>query len=142
MTGWTVGAAIHAAAEGFKAWQGLRGRGNDERRQILDRVSGFIDRHGDARFSNADGSEESSIRDRAGWWRDTADGRVYLFTSEGIREAVKGFDRNRALDALQEAGALRAPEADGKRSTPQRFAGRLVRVYPIHADKLGVGHGA
>ena len=45
-------------------------------------------------------------------------------------------------DALQEAGALPAPEADGRRSTPQRFAGRQVRVYPIHADKLGAGHGA
>ena len=142
LTGWREGAAIHAAAEGFKAWQGLRGRGNDERRQILERVSGFIDRHGDARFSNADGSEESSIRDRAGWWRDTTDGRVYLFTSEGMREAIKGFDFTRALEALREAGALPAPEADGKRSTPQRFAGRLVRVYSILADKLGGTHGA
>ena len=120
----------------------LRGRGNDERRQILDRVSGFIERHGDARFSSADGSDESQTRDRAGWWRDTAEGRVYLFTAEGMREAVKGFDFNRALDALQEAGALPAPEADGKRSRPQRFGGRLVRVYPIIADKLGAGHGA
>lgn len=142
LTGWPEGAATHAAAEAFKAWQGLRGRGNDERRQILDRVSGFLDRHGDARFSNAEGTEESAIRDRAGWWRDGTEGRVYLFTAEGMREAVKGFDFNRALDALQEAGALPAPEADGRRSTPQRFAGRQVRVYPIHADKLGAGHGA
>ncbi|GIK87986.1 MAG: hypothetical protein BroJett026_34670 [Betaproteobacteria bacterium] len=142
LTGWPEGAAIHAAAEGFKAWQGLRGRGNDERRQILDRVSGFLERHGDARFSNAEDSEESPVRDRAGWWRDSSEGRVYLFTAEGMREAVKGFDFNRALEALQEAGALPAPEADGKRSTPQRFAGRLVRVYPIHDAKLGVSHGA
>lgn len=137
LTGWPQGAAINAAADGFRAWQGLRGRGNDERRQILDRVSGFLERHGDARYSNADGDDENQTRDRAGWWRDTTEGRTYLFTAEGMREAVKGFDFNRALDALHEVGALPAPEADGKRSRAQRIGGRLVRVYPILANKLG-----
>ena len=141
LTGWAEGAAINAAAEGFEAWRGLRGRGNDERRQILERVSDFLERHGDARFSAADYIDQSQTRDRAGWWRDTNEGRTYLFTSEGIREAVKGFDFNRALDALQEAGALPPPEADGKRSRSQRFGGRKVRVYPIIADKLGGEHG-
>jgi putative DNA primase/helicase len=141
LTGWPEGAAINAAAEGFEAWRGLRGRGNDERRQILERVSDFLERHGDARFSAADYIDQSQTRDRAGWWRDTNEGRTYLFTSEGMREAVKGFDFNRALDALQEAGALPPPEADGKRSRSQRFGGRKVRVYPIIADKLGGEHG-
>lgn len=120
----------------------MRGRGNDERRQILDHVSGFLERHGDARFSNADGCDEDQTRDRAGWWRDTNEGRTYLFTSEGMREAVKGFDFNRALDALLEAGALPTPESDGKRSRAQRLGGRPVRVYPIIADRLGGGYGA
>ncbi|MEF8701951.1 MAG: hypothetical protein V5B32_01720 [Candidatus Accumulibacter sp. UW26] len=36
LTGWPEGEAAKAAAIGFNAWRSLRGRGNDERRQILD----------------------------------------------------------------------------------------------------------
>lgn len=137
LTGWPKGAAVQAAAVGLRAWRSLRGRGNDERRQILERVSGFIDRHGDARFSRMDASDPSSIRDRVGWWQDAPSGRIYLFTAEGLREALKGFDFHRALDALQEAGALPAPGADGKRAKFYRIDRRGVKLYPIHADKLG-----
>ena len=37
--------AIVAALIGFRAWRSLRGKGNDERRQILDKLSGFLERH-------------------------------------------------------------------------------------------------
>ncbi|MFO1351540.1 MAG: DUF927 domain-containing protein [Gammaproteobacteria bacterium] len=141
ITGWPESAAIAAAADGFTVWRTLRGRGNDERRQILERVSSFIERHGDGRFSNADDNSEAPVRDRAGWWRDGADGRTYLFTADGLREALKGFDFKRALDLLQEVGALPAPEADGRRSRAQRIGGRLVRLYPIIADKVEGDHG-
>ena len=149
LTGWGQGDAIKAAAESFKAWRSMRGRGNDERRQILEQVSGFIERHGDARFSDADananGEIQIQIRDRAGWWRDSSAGRVYLFTSGGMREAVKGFDFKRALDAVQEAGALPAPGADGKRGTPERIKARgagTIRLYTIFSNKLGADDGA
>ena len=142
ITGWPEGEAVKSAAECFKTWQGLRGRGNDEKRQILDKVSGFIDRHGDGRFSDADATGEPQVRDRAGWWRNVEGVRVYLFTAEGLREALKGFDFNRALDALQEVGALPEPAADGKRSRLNRIGGRAIRLYHIQADKLGGGNGA
>ena len=142
LTGWAEGGAMEAAGQAFAAWQRLRGHGNDERRRLLEQLSGFIDRHGDARFSSVEEDETTTVRDRAGWWRDMVEGRVYLFTAEGMREAVKGFDFNRALDALQEAGALAAAEADGKRSRTQRLGGRLVRVYPITIDKLESAYGA
>lgn len=145
ITGWPEGEAIKAAAEGFRVWRAARGHGNDERRQILDRVSGFIERHGDGRFSDADSNGETPIRDRAGWWRDTSEGREYLFTADGMREALKGFDFARALDALLEAGALPAPGADGKRAKPERIKARgsgTVRLYTIRNDKLGGDHGA
>jgi len=142
ITGWPEGAAIEAAAIGFKAWQSTRGHGNDERRQILEQVAGFIARHGDSRFSNADVNETSDVMriNRAGWWRDVDGGRVYLFNAEGLREAVKGFDFKRALDTLQEAGAL--PSTSGERAKAQRIGGQLVRLYTIIADKLGGDHGA
>ena len=142
LTGWPEGEAIRAAAEGFKVWRGLRGHGNDERRQILDRVSGFIERHGDGRFSDANSDHETQTRDRAGWWSDSAGERAYLFTADGMREALKGFDFSRALDALQEAGALPAPGAGGKRAKFYRIGGRPVKLYPINPDKLGGDHGA
>ena len=143
ITGWPEGAAINAAAEGFKAWRSWRGRGNDERRQILERVASFIERHGDGRFSDADRNFDTPIRDRAGWWRDAgSDGRIYLFTADGLREASKGFDFKRVLDTLQEVGALPKPDESGERAKPQRIGGRLVRLYSIHADKLSGNHGA
>lgn len=142
ITGWTQGEPIKAAAVGFKAWRSLRGRGNHERRQILERVSGFIERHGDGRFSHADATGEIQIRDRAGWWRGTDKDREYLFTADGMREALRGFDFNRALDALQEAGALPAPTADGKRAKFYRIGGRGVKLYPVQAEMLGGDHGA
>jgi putative DNA primase/helicase len=144
VTQWQEGAAIEAAAECFKTWLSTRGKGNDERQQILDRVSGFIERHGDSRFSNADTTANyDPIRiNRAGWWREDQDGRVYLFNKEGLHEALKGFDFKRALDVLQEVGAMPKAERGGERAKGQRVGGRLVRLYPVMADKLGGDHGA
>lgn len=53
LTGWQEGEAMRAAGEGFKLWQAQRGKGNNERRQVSEKVSGFIERHGDGRFSDA-----------------------------------------------------------------------------------------
>ncbi len=142
LTGWPVGAAIDAAAVCFADWQRLRGRGNDERKQIAERVATFIERHGDSRFSNADTQNDMPIRERAGWWRDGADGRMFLVTADAMREALKGFDFLRALDVLQTSGALAAPGADGKRAKPYRIGGRAVRLYPIHSEKLEADHAS
>ena len=140
ITPWPEGAAIEAAAIGLQAWRSTRGRGNEERRQVLEQVTAFIERHGDSRFSDADVLNDTMRINRAGWWRDATGGRVYLFNAEGMREAVKGYDLKRALDVLQEAGAL--PGGAGERAKAQRIDGRLVRLYQIHADKLGADHVA
>ncbi len=137
ITGWETGEAIKAASVGFAAWLSLRGgmgRGNAERGQIAERVTSFIERHGDSRFSDADSNDEQHalmVRDRAGWWRASGDGRTYLFTADGLREALKGFDFNRALDTLQEVGAIAAPGADGKRAKSCRINGRVVKLYAV-----------
>jgi putative DNA primase/helicase len=142
ITGWPEEEAIKAAAEGFRVWRAMRGKGNDERRQILEKVSGFIERHGSGRFSDADASSEAPLRDRAGWWKESNGSREYLFTAEGMREALKGFDFNRALDVLQQAGALPTPGADGKRAKFYRIGGLGMKLYPVQAEKLGGDHGA
>ena len=142
ITDWPEGAAIEAAAAGFKAWRSIRGRRNDERRQILESVSRFIERHGDSRFSDADATNDTIRNNRAGWWRQSEAVRIYLFNADGLKEALKGFDFKRALDTLQEAGAIPKPEANGERSKPMKMEGRTVRLYQINADKLGADHGA
>ena len=139
ITGWTEGAAIEAAAAGFQAWRSMRGGGNDERRQILDKLAAFLERHGDSRFSDwkADGS---MIRDRAGWWKpDDQGGRLYLFNRAGLREALKGFDFSRALDVLEQAGAIPKANASGERSKPENVGGHKMRVYQVRADALQGG---
>ena len=141
ITGWPQGTAINAAADALKAWLATcNGSGNNEQGQILEKVAAFIERHGDARFSCADSNADAQIRDRAGWWRNEYDSRIYLFTADGMREALKGFDFKRALDVLQKAGVLPAPDKSGERAKAQRIGGRQVKVYAINAEKLAVNY--
>ena len=139
LTGWPEGEALDAAVIAFDAWRNSRGRGNNERRQVLEKVSGFIECHGDSRFSDADKDFDIKIINRAGWFRDDADGhRVYLFTADGMREAIRGFEFKRALDLLQEAGVLPPAGATGERARAERIGGRRpVKLYSIDAEHLG-----
>jgi putative DNA primase/helicase len=142
VTGWPPGEAIKAAAAGFAAWRSLRGKGNLERDQVVERMVGFIERHGDSRFSDADSDDDqraAMVRDRAGWWKDTDAGRRYLFTAEGMREAMKGFDFNRALDALQELDSLTHPARTASARSFTGFAGRGLKLYSVNPAALDVG---
>lgn len=142
VTNWQPGEAIQAAIVGFTAWQSLRGgagQGNSERGQIVEKITSFIERHGDSRFSDADSDDDhraAMVRDRAGWWRSSASdgGRVYLFNKDGLREALTGFDFNRALDALQLAGLIDAPGASGERRKSMRIRGQSLKLYAVRVD--------
>lgn len=141
VTGWQEGDAIAAAQDALRQWQNLRGNGPSERRQVLAQVSEFIERHGDGRFSDAKGDDSRAVQNRAGWWRDTKDGRRYLFNKTAIREALHGFDFGRALDILHSVGAL-SVDGKGKHSRTQRVGGWNIRLYEIDPDRLGVMDGA
>lgn len=144
ITGWPKEDAIRSAAVAFAAWRNLRGRASAslERDQVAQSVRSFIERHGDSRFSdvqNVDDQHAAIVRERAGWWDDSDCGRRYLFTATGMREALKGFDFSRALDALQEMGAIPAPGADGKRASFRRIHGRGLKLYTTDPGKLDAG---
>ncbi len=141
ITTWDEGEASKAAAVGFQAWRAMRGRGNDERKQITQAVTAFIERHGDSRFSHADREGDAIRVNRAGWYEDSPDGRVFLFSADGLREALKGFDFRRALDVLEAAGAIPKAGANGERARLRRIAGRAVKLYPIIAGRLEVISG-
>ena len=141
ITDWPEGEAIKAARVGFDAWIGQRGEvsGNAEQDQIIQAVLDFVDRHGESRFVDAAGSfderQQTLVRDRAGWWRSTEDGVEYLFSSSGMREALKGHDFDRALKTLIQMGMLK-PGAGGKSSRTERIHGRHSRVYVLSPDKV------
>ena len=103
---WQPGEALAAAIEAFKAWAAGQGGVRSEHEQVLANVSGFIERHGDARFSSVEGdpAHTPTVYNRAGWWRDDAEGRTYLFSGEGLSEALGGFDLKRGTEALEVAG--------------------------------------
>lgn len=156
VTGWPQGEAIRAAAVGLKSWlsllgsQHLSGDGM-ERGQVLTAVAEFLERHGDARFSDVaahDDDRAAVVRDRAGWWQAQPNGeRHYLFTTSGIKAALIDFDFSRATDTLVKAGALPAKDAQGRASRVKRIRGLTARVFEVNPQKLaeaqeGGDHGS
>jgi putative DNA primase/helicase len=129
INGWQEGEAIEAAMLGFELWREFRGQGQTEDRQILQAVREFIMRNGDSRFSPID-DQDKPVRDRAGYWRDGADGRVYQFSSAGLKDAATGFDIRRILDALDSAGWIVEHDQD-KRSKKTKVSSKAIPLYWI-----------
>jgi len=131
LTGWPEGAALTTAFDMFASWQGNRGEGRTETRQILDTVTEFIETHGDSRFTQicptAPDAVKASGQGRAGYWEDTTQGRVFLFTAAGMSEATKGFDIRRVIDALEAEGWLLGKE----RSKVRQAGGKKTRLYSV-----------
>lgn len=150
VTGWPQGEAIRAAAVGLASWLKTRGdrpKGTTtERAQVLEAVQAFIQRHGDSRFSDADGIEaRNTIRERAGWWKDdVTHGRRYWFHATGMKDALSGYDFRRAVGELVEAGAVEVPpQKEGSQARTQfshRACGQRVRVYVVDPAKLDTDH--
>lgn len=132
LVGWKQGEAMAAAVDAFQAWAAEQGGARTEHEQILANVFGFIERHGDARFSNvdADPAHGPVVHNRAGWWRDDADGRAFLFNREGLNEALGGFDLKRGTEALEVAGWIVERES-AARSIRIYINGTRRRVYVI-----------
>ncbi len=137
LTGWPEGAAIDAAAEAYRLWCSTRTAGRAEAAQVVEAVTAFIDRHGDARFSAIDADEGIArlVRDRAGWWRSRGGRREWLFTADGLREALRGSEVKPALETLVALKMLPAQGADGKHARPVRIDGRVVKVHHITVNE-------
>lgn len=128
LTGWDQYEANSAASVGLKLWMEGHGKTNVESKGALDDIQAFVDRHGDSRFSPVDSVAKSVVHNRAGW----VSGATWYFTADGLREATKGKDFSRALDALTAAGWLMEPdEKTGKRTSVIRVDGVPRRLYAI-----------
>ena len=137
LTGWDESEALEAALLGFSLWRGGRKSGNTEDRQILDMVKSFIERHSDSRFSALQDREiQHSVRDRAGYWKDEIEGRVFLFNSSALQEAASGFEIRRILDALENAGWLKERGRE-KRAIQYKVNGHPTQFYAVMPREQG-----
>jgi putative DNA primase/helicase len=132
---WNSGEATDTAAWAFGVWRENRGNGQTEDRQILRGVRDFIERHGDARFSSLTGTSANSVRDRAGYWRDGPNGRVFLFFPGALTDAAKGYDIRRITEALENAGWLESREGKSRSTRITIEGGTKTRVYAVRPDR-------
>lgn len=137
LTGWQTGTAIDAAKTLFNEWRKHRPSGSQEAPAMLEAVQTFIDKHGGSRFENRNGDALQNtpiIRERAGWYEDTAEGRVYHFTKSGLKEALDGFDFGRGVEALEAAGWLSGKDKEYLASGKQMWIGggnyRIFSILP------------
>jgi putative DNA primase/helicase len=137
---WEEGSALIASIEVFKHWKNTQPElaKSKEHTQILRCLSDFIDAHGNSRFLDINWSPNTDplIRDQAGYFDDSSGSRIYLFTSGGLREATKGFDFKRVIQALDEAGAFAKVGANQKSLTTRIPEGGCKDLYYIDPTKL------
>jgi putative DNA primase/helicase len=119
---WGQGAALTAALEMFQRWQCMRGTGVTEHKQILQNVSDYILKHGDTKFTDKNLPNNQPKTERAGWFLDDTNGRIYAFSSLALREAGGNFDFGRILDALESAEWI-VKRDPGKRSKKTSLPG-------------------
>lgn len=147
LTGWEKEDALNAAIEAFNAWRDFRGEGQTEVRQMLQSIRNFIESHGDSRFSCLEenkrnnkedyNEQRTNIRDRAGYWKDTDNGRVYMFNSGALKEAASGYDLPFILSTLKNVGWIESSNS-GKNSLKIRVNGRPTNLYCILPIDEGV----
>jgi len=145
---WEADDATSAALHVFDIWRDARETSvfGAEHFQILSRISDFIDAHSDSRFSDLNWTpgvnqygnfnDEPKIYNRAGYWDDSGNSRVYLFTNGGLKEATKGFEFGRVLKALEDAGAFAKKGANAKAISTRTPDNRTPRLYWIDPEKL------
>ena len=130
VTGWKRGDASHGVKQCFNQWRKSFGGGDTEDRHIKEAVQAYVEMYGDARFSNTN-SDTRLHGIRSGYWKDDdAGGRVWLFTTSGLMEAVKGYDLKKAVSVLKACGWL-MPANDGKPAKPIRINSEVSKFYFI-----------
>lgn len=134
---WTSGSALESCKLMFTEWQSTHGVSHTEHKQILQNVADYILKHGDNKFTDKNNPDDKPKLDRAGWYTDLPDGRVYLFSSAALREAGGNYDFTRVLDAIDSSGWLVDKDPEKRRKvTSITGSGKhgLYWVKPSEAD--------
>lgn len=127
---WEKGSALEAALIAFNRYLAYAGPNQTEESQILQAVSDFIAKHGDSRFSAIPSHDEKSVTNRAGWYKDAKQGRVYMFYPVALKEAGAGFERIRIVEALKSAKWLYETDLDRATKKTRTPAG-LKNLYHV-----------
>jgi uncharacterized protein (DUF927 family) len=135
LTGWAQHESERAAKACFASWlERFGGIGNREDRDLLAQVRAFMEAHGPSRFEDATAYNEQRIINRAGFFREGADGtREYLVLPEAFKsELCKGRDWKAAEKLLVSKGWI-APGGDGRPTQKPRLPGigTAARVYVL-----------
>jgi putative DNA primase/helicase len=139
---WKAGSALNAAKRLFETWRKAQPQSatSREHAQILEKTSNFIARHCDTRYTDlkprthwdytdqknpklVKDAEQPKAYQRAGYYEDIGERRIYLFTRDGLREATQGFDFGRVLQALDEGGAFYVIGSGGEKAKLRRLPG-------------------
>lgn len=113
----------------FERWRQERGQGQSEDTRILEFLSDFLTRYGDSMFS--DFTDHSAlVRDRAGWWKQSSQEKIWLFTSEGLKRAVPGYEITRITQAIEQAGWL-ADRGGRERAKKVKVNKRSIWLYHL-----------
>jgi uncharacterized protein (DUF927 family) len=149
ITGWQGGAAIVAAGRCFEAWLANRGgEGNQEERAMLAQVRGFLERHGEGRFTDwsrpvSKDNHASRTQNRAGWRRsvegestvpDEAIMEYLIYPTVFKEEVCKGFSASAVAKLLAARGYLKTEPNGGKLAPKFKPPGeshqRMYHVLP------------
>lgn len=149
LTGWQGGAAILAAGVCFEAWLAQRGgEGNQEERSMLAQVRGFLERHGEGRFTDwgrpvAKDDHAPRVQNRAGWRRrvegestlpDEATTEYLVYPQVFKEEVCKGFNATAVAKLLAARRYLKAEPNGGKLAPKFKPPGeshqRMYHVLP------------
>jgi len=149
ITGWPAGAAIVAAGRWYKSWVSNRGgEGNQEERAMLAQVRGFLERHGEGRFTDwsrpvSKDNHASRTQNRAGWRRSVQGESTvpdegimeYLIYPTVFKEEVcKGFSASAVAKLLAARGYLKTEPNGGKLAPKFKPPGeshqRMYHVLP------------
>ena len=143
---WEKREALTSATTIFGHWRTAQPRSpkGKEHAQIAELITDFVDKHGNSRFSDihsvnhSENPDTFTIRDQAGYWEDLVDGgRIYLFTSVGLKDATGNFGTARVIEAIAAAEAFVLVGEDGKKAKYRTIPGsERKRLYHINVEKL------
>jgi uncharacterized protein (DUF927 family) len=129
ITGWMGGEALEGVGRCFRDWMKSRGTtGPWEAMEGARRIRNFLLEHGETRFS---GDAKAPVLHRAGYYKESDDGRLYYFFPHVLRDQVcVGLDWRSTIRVLAEIGYL--VHGQGRyESKPRLPTGETAWVYVI-----------
>lgn len=138
VTGWPERIAIEAALICFKHWRQQRGTGELETQQLANALRQYIELYGDSRFTKTDDPNRLH-GERSGYWRQTEQGRQWLFSSAGFKKAIGHADLALAVKLLIGQGILKSGPNPKKHVTQVKVHGGSAWFYVIQFDDDHVG---